>query len=493
LIGGKLKLIDCLVKRIINPYSVIMKYLLRAIVAVVLIISFTRCTKTKSAIENPVSAATPTSTAPTPNTDEVNENADTTNLALYTVAACSYIVQPSQWVVDGAKFAPGSVICIPAGTRGALLFKNLKGTSTNPIIIMNKGGRVTFTAAANASYTFKTQNCSNFKVLGNGATGISFGFRVSGGNIGMTMDDLSTDFEISNVEVVNSGFAGIMAKTDPTCDVKTQRGQFTMKNIKVHNNYIHKTGGEGIYIGNSFYADGRTLACGKVYPHNIVNLKVYSNRTDSTGCEGIQVGSAVTSCLVYNNTVKSPGRSPFASGQNNGIQIGEGTGGKCYNNLVKNAPGDGIIVLGLGDNLVYNNYIINAGVHGIFADSRYTPGPNFKFVNNTIIAPAVNGIKLNSESIPMNTVINNVIIKPGSGIAIQKKSNSVKLTASNNYVGTDINACKFVNYTGDDFHLQASSPFINKGASVSVYGISFDYYRKDRPAASLIDIGATEY
>jgi hypothetical protein len=41
--------------------------------------------------------------------------------------------------------------------------------------------------------------------------------------------------------------------------------------------------------------------------------------------------------------------------------------------LIKNAPGNGIIVLGLGDNLVYNNYIINSGAYGIFADSRYTP------------------------------------------------------------------------------------------------------------------------
>jgi hypothetical protein len=61
--------------------------------------------------------------------------------------------------------------------------------------------------------------------------GLTYGFNVNGGNIGMTMDDLSSDFEISNVEVRNSGFAGIMAKTDPSCDVATQRGHFTMRNM----------------------------------------------------------------------------------------------------------------------------------------------------------------------------------------------------------------------------------------------------------------------
>ncbi|MEP6614741.1 MAG: right-handed parallel beta-helix repeat-containing protein, partial [Mucilaginibacter sp.] len=406
---------------------------------------------------------------------------------------CTYTIRPSQWQVDGTKIAAGSVLCIPAGTRGALLLKNLKGTADKPIIIINKGGQVTFSAALTAGYAFKTQNCRYFKIEGSGASGIRYGFAVDGGNIGMTMDDLSSDFEIQNVEVRNSGFAGIMAKTDPTCDAATQRGHFTMKNVLLHDNYVHKTGGEGFYVGNSFYAEGMSIACGKVLPHDVVNARIYNNLTDSTGCEGIQVGSAVSGCEIYGNTVKSPGLKPFANGQDNGIQIGEGTGGKCYNNLIKNAPGNGIIVLGLGDNLVFNNFILNAGANGIFADSRYTPGPNFQFINNTITAPAADGIKLNSETIPMNTVINNVIINPGSGTAVFKKSKDVKLTALNNYVNKDVTTCMFVNFNYDDFHLLSSSPLIDTGADVSPYGVSFDFYNTTRPSGSGFDIGATEY
>ena len=93
--------------------------------------------------------------------------------------------------------------------------------------------------------------------------------------------------------------------------------------------------------------------------------------------KGIQVGSAISGCEIYSNTVKYPGVTPFANDQDNGIQIGEGTGGKCYNNLVMSAPGNGIIVLGLGDNLVFNNIILNSGDNGIFADSRYNAGAKF--------------------------------------------------------------------------------------------------------------------
>jgi len=455
-------------------------YMMRGIVAIMALASFTMCAKKTVGVEIGQPAGDTTIT-----THPINPGDPAID--------CTYTVRPSQWQVDGTKIAPGSVLCIPAGTRGALLLKNLKGTADKPIIIINRGGQVIFTAALTAGYAFKTQNCSYFKIQGNGASGIKYGFAVAGGNIGMTMDDLSSDFEIQNVEVRNSGFAGIMAKTDPTCDAATQRGHFTMKNVMLHDNYVHKTGGEGFYVGNSFYAEGMSIACGKVLPHDVVNARIYNNITDSTGCEGIQVGSAISGCEIYGNTVKSPGLTPFASGQNNGIQIGEGTGGKCYNNLIKNAPGNGIIVLGLGDNLVFNNYILNSGDNGIFADSRYTPGPNFQFINNTIVAPASDGIKLDSETIPMNTVINNVIINPGSGTAVFKKSGSVKLTAANNFINKDINTCKFIDYTGSDFHLQPSSPLIDAGVNVSSYGVSFDYYHTVRPSGNGFDIGATEY
>jgi len=226
-------------------------YVMHGIIAILALASFTMCAKKTAGIEigNPA-GDTAIVTNPTNPTDPTTD--------------CTYTVRPSQWQVDGAKLAAGSVLCIPSGTRGALLLKNLKGTADKPIIIINKGGEVTFTAALTAGYAFKTQNCQYFKIMGNGAPGIKYGLVVNGGNIGMTMDDLSSDFEIQNVEVRNSGFAGIMAKTDPTCDIATQRGHFTMKNVLLHDNYVHKTGGEGFYVGNSFYAEGVSVACGKV-------------------------------------------------------------------------------------------------------------------------------------------------------------------------------------------------------------------------------------
>lgn len=450
-------------------------------VAGVLALSFLAgCTKKINTLDKPQSTAHLSDTG-------------AVNMQSLAVSSFTYTVKPTEWMVDGTKIPAGATIYIPAGQRGALLLKNLKGTPTAPIIVVNKGGKVTFSTDVSASYGFKATNCRYFKVLGNGDADVTFGFEVIGGNIGVSMDDFSSDFELANFDVHNSGFAGIMAKTDPSCDPATWRGHFTMRNVTIRNNYVHQTGGEGIYIGNSFYEDGASTACGAILPHDIVNLRVLRNITESTGSEGIQVGSASSGCIIYGNTVRNPGISPFSAYQDNGIQIGEGTGGKCYNNLVKNAPGNGIIVLGLGDNQVFNNYILNSKGFGIFADSRYTPGPDFQFVNNTIVGSALGGIKLNSETIPMNTVINNVIIQSDASLAIIRKSTSVKLKASNNFISTDVNTCKFINYTTGNFHLQASSPLINAGTEALTNGVALDYYSKPRPGGAAFDIGATEY
>jgi hypothetical protein len=477
----------------------IKNFIMRIAVAVWLVFSFAMCAKKVNKVETPASTtvATPANTA-TNNADVANIGADTSLVILAAYVppfppVASFTIDPADWSFDGTDVPAGSIIYIPAGTRGSLLLKNIKGTASRPIVIINQGGSVTITTALTASYALKTQNCQYFKILGNGDDDFKYGITLNGGNIGLTLDDLSFDFEISALEVRNCGFAGIMAKTDPTCDVATQRGHFIMRNVRIHHNYVHKTGGEGLYIGNSFYANGVSLACGTVFPHDVTDAKIYNNRIDSTGCEGIQVGSATVNCIVCRNSVKNPGLSPFASGQNNGIQIGEGTGGKCFSNFVKNAPGNGIIVLGLGGNLLYDNIIVNTGGHGIFADSRYTPGAFFQFINNTIVNPGMDGIKLNSEIIPMNTVINNVIIIPGTGIAINRKNLLVKLTTINNYIGKDINACKFVNAEANNFHLLPGSPLINAGVDVSLYGIDVDYYGDERPSDAAFDIGATEY
>jgi len=407
--------------------------------------------------------------------------------------ACVYTIKANQAIVDGSSLniPAGSVVCIEAGTRGPLVLKNFAGQPGRPITFVNGNGKVTIQCSSSNSYGLKLSNCKYVKLAGNGSSD-EYGIHVSGSHIGVTFEGLSTNWEMSNVEISNIGFAGLMGKTDPSCDPATWRGNFTMRDVSVHDNYVHDVTGEGFYIGNSFYEGGRSLSCGNILPHSIEGLKVYRNKVVNSGCEGIQVGCATKGCEIFDNTIENFGKSPFADNQNNGLQIGEGTGGLCYNNIIKNGPGNGIICLGYGDNVVYNNLIINAGAFGIFSDSRYTPGQFFKFANNTIVNSGKDGIMVYSEKIPMNFVVNNIIAGPKNGKFISTRSSNVKLTASNNLHAATVAEVKFLNPSANDFRIGSGSPALDKGTNTASYGIVSDFGGSRRPLGTAYDIGAFE-
>jgi hypothetical protein len=100
-------------------------YLLRGIACVCVLSCFTMCTKKINPLEESPGAA-PVSKSSI-DIDIAGDNLVTSAADL--TANCGYTVQPNQWFVDGAGIPAGSTICIPAGTRGSLLFKNLKGNA----------------------------------------------------------------------------------------------------------------------------------------------------------------------------------------------------------------------------------------------------------------------------------------------------------------------------------------------------------------------------
>ena len=89
-----------------------------------------------------------------------------------------------------------------------------------------------------------------------------------------------------NVEIKNTGFAGIMAKTDPTCsNPKTWRtGGYILQNLNLHHNYIHDTFGEGMYIGytGGYMVESKKVCDGEyAFGHFLENVQIYDNIVES--------------------------------------------------------------------------------------------------------------------------------------------------------------------------------------------------------------------
>jgi hypothetical protein len=435
--------------------------------------------------------------------DEIELDQDLKTSAKSTGCGCTYTVPSNKNLVDGQVLGikPGAVICLSASNfYKNVNFQNIVGTATAPITIKNCGGTVVLNATG-MSYGVKFGKSKYFRFTGGSTEGV-YGIKIQSGHINLSAEALSTNFEIDHIEATSAGFAGIMAKTDPTCDNATIRGNFTMRNVSIHDNYVHDCAGEGLYIGNSFYKAGVSTSCGRRYPHEIHYLKLFNNKIRNSGWEGIQVGCATIGAQIYDNSVVGYGRKNAAA-QNNGVQLGEGTGGKFYSNFIKTGPGNGLIVLGLADNTIYNNIIVDAGSNAIFCDDRVTTGTGFKFLNNTLINPKQDGIRIYAEYLT-SVIYNNIIVNPGSYSTytyprssheayVYKLSDKVNLQMSNNYFTRTISNLKFAAYTSDNYKLTSASPAIDKGKNISTYAITKDFYKDLRLQLSAYDIGASEY
>jgi hypothetical protein len=431
------------------------------------------------------------------------------------VCDCDFTVPLKMKYLDNFRLQlpEGSVICITAGVRDHLVFENFRtNDSTRRFVFKNCGGQaIVHSTDKGSGINFK--NCKNFQVTGTGSSDVVYGFHIQGSlkadssryipNWGLVCGERSTDFEIDHVKVTKIHFAAFGLKTDPDCiDSSAWRGNFTMQNISVHHNLVDTTGtGEGFYIGYSFYAG--KVKCTYAKPHDIKSIRVFSNKVYNTGADGLQVGCAVSDCEIYDNHIENYGINPFngsTSQQGNGIQLGDGTSGLCYNNYISAKPGaitgGGIKVFGI-NNTVFNNVLVNPHELGIFVDERSgsdtAQDSGYRIYNNTIINPGGHGIWLMSEKVSNNWVRNNIIIKSAGKGAFIFADSTVRLDTTHNFLSRSIAKAGFVNAAKNNYRLTAKSACLNKGMNLFSEGVKFDFDHKPRSTSKRFEQGAFEY
>ena len=426
-----------------------------------------------------------------------------------------FIIEPGQGTFNGMDegVSPGDIIGIEAGTHDRIIFQNIVGTAANPVIIVNCGGRAEL-GGPNTNNAIIFQRSSYFRLSGTGDSNNRYGIFIKGsrdGSQGIVAAAFSTNLEIDHVEVQQAGFAGIMVKSDPTCDASTsaERGgpnkisssDFVMRDINIHDNYIHDIpDGEGIYLGNSFYTGTNVYGCGvQQYPHEVRGVRVNNNIVENTGWESIQVGSAVEDVKIYENTITNYGTVNRAS-QNGGIQVGVGTTGEVFNNFINGGTGPAIFIQGIGNNLIFNNVIRNAGSFGIIISNRPTPLASdivnqgflggVHIINNTIINSGDATIRESVNGATGNVFYNNLIVTDNNNW--DQFRGDTEWQREGNVVFTNVNQANFIDAGNLNFSLNSTSDAVNSGVDVSAFGITFDFERNARPQGTAYDVGAFE-
>lgn len=436
------------------------------------------------------------------------------------IRGCKITFDSTVTVINGRSNAssvrPGDTICLQGGKRTLLLISFLHGTKNKPIVIINRGGLVSSINPSN--YGIKFDSCSNIKFSGRGHQSLLYGFRVyNAPGAGLSVDGLTTDIEIENIEIGKVGLAGIFAKTEPSepnCTFKATREKFVLRNLKIHHCYIYETGMEGLYIGSSKYSGQTVTGCGKdttVLPHLLRGVEIYNNIVSHAGWDGIQVSSSDSSCSVHDNTVLFDSQSEVQY-QMSGILLGGGTNGKCYNNTIQDGKGDGIDVVTMGSQYVYNNLIINAGrtykpaqnvspylKSGIYVSSSFGASTNkYILAFNTIVSPKSYGVKFDDNKSSNNHISDNILFNPGSFSTegdkgyINLGSPPSQATTVNNLKSNDLNALSFVDPTQGNYDLKKNSPAVNNASAIEGFTLQSDLPGRVRPFALLSDIGAFE-
>jgi hypothetical protein len=434
----------------------------------------------------------------------------------------------------GVTSLAGKRICIQAGTytNKRITFRNVEGTASQPVIIKNCGGQVIINNQGNptAMNAIVMWDVKYIKLLGNSCAAapdnIQYGIRAKSNANYVEASALATggitDIEMAWLDIGadpggtnTAGAAGVKIIDQPGCDQDTisnrnSPNRKVIRNILVHDNYIHNTGDEGIYIGkgDSWYpAGGFPTDCPSTrsWSNSIKGARIYNNRIENTGWDGLQLKDGDEDVKIYNNDIRNYGLANNGA-QNEGMVLGAGVVGDVYHNLIINGTGWGLFYKGLGNLNFHNNLIANTGEDGMYLNGNegVTTAANsyLRIVNNTIVKTGQAGVTMfNYNTLTSRILVNNIIAE------VDASSNVVDGTFTEknfNLENRDASQLLFVNYEesapGDfltnDYHLQQGSPAVDAGKDASVYPvaeITYDFDGTPRNFNGAYDIGCYEY
>lgn len=413
---------------------------------------------------------------------------------------CDHVVEPDVGIADGSALGvqPGQSVCVRGGAREYLRLQKFVGAPDQPITIRNCEGVVDI-SNDDRGYGLTVDESRYVHVTGTGDEGATYGFRARASKDGpdysamsVAVGNLSSDIELDHVEAYEAGFAGIMWKTDPRCDLSANLDHFVMFDSRLHHNYVHDTGGEGLYFGSTGYG-GREYTCDGqqviLYPHEHHGAQIHDNVFENTGWDGAQIGVTPVDCAFHHNTVRNVGLKGELY-QQQGLQIGGASACDVFNNVLMDGPTNGVFVLGADDTFVYNNLIVQFGDSGIYANDQELPlDARFRFAHNTIIVgTGMRGLTVFGAGLGPGYAFNNVIVGPD---ALGVGGDVPDFTQTANVTAETVDGLGFVDPANRDYHLLPDSSLRDAGvAPPDAVAVDLDEVPRSDGAP---DVGAFEY
>ncbi|APR78236.1 carbohydrate binding domain protein [Minicystis rosea] len=139
------------------------------------------------------------------------------------------------------------------------------------------------------------------------------GFPVPQSHMGILVDKAASAYELEFLEITRSTFAGIRLFT-PDGNNTTGTLPPYLDDVRVHDNYVHDTGGEGLYLGSTASGVAHT---------KFRRLKIYNNRVMRAANEVPQLQQLGPDTEVYNNVFAFGGlnwKNGFEQDQDNASQ-----------------------------------------------------------------------------------------------------------------------------------------------------------------------------
>lgn len=389
---------------------------------------------------------------------------------------CDHVITPPEnratsLVINGDIMGvkPGETICLAAGFYMQIRFTRMNGEPGNPIKIQNCGGMVEIGDAITFGrwYAVDIAYSNYVRLTGTGNAGLKYGIKVGKSGDSALKVGASSDTEIDHLDIGNANFAGILAKTDYRGNVPPDAPE--MNNLNIHDNYIHDTRGEGLYIGE-------TTTPGQNFRH----LEIWNNIITRAGLDLAQIANAVEDAQIHHNVMYRGGLR-LVNYQNKGLQIGDNSVGQFYNNIIMHVPSNSMIVMASGNVDIYNNYMQGANDPGMFIDNRSVsfPGTAINIRDNYLmdvrttvpffnIFNEVNAVNITGNSVEgSNTVVG---LGPGVG-ALVTESSTMRRT---------IERLTFIDVATDNFTLSEGSMYVGLGLLENVTG------RNNRPFIQII-------